>query len=167
MYLILLDMDGVLCDLEKDLSTWSGQDITDKDIFYELLPAFAVQCGFANLSKTKTADELVKYLLSLDAKLAICTSGGDFFSPVSEIMVQKKRWLEKNFPELSSVPFILTTSGKDKSFFANETTILIDDYASNCNKFVKEGGGTIVYNGNDETSLADVKLILSRIFNKG
>lgn len=148
--LILIDLDGVLFDLAAAVSMYAGENVEDnKPLFWKTLPEFTMKSGFATLPKMEGADTLVSKLVRLAEKgttnLAICTSVGDFYLPRSEVVVQKKRALEKNFPELNNIPFITTTSGKSKSSFANLNTFLIDDHPNNIKNFIENGGEGFIW----------------------
>ena len=112
---IFIDMDGVLADLHTGIAAFSGDaDITDKrsELFKTWLPQYVKAYGFENQAPMPNAAKLVTFLTMLQkadkVKLAILTSHGEFYEPFSEVIRQKKAWLEKNFPELNKIPFSLT-----------------------------------------------------------
>jgi len=149
---IFIDMDGVLADLHYGITELSGDpSITDyrSALFKTWLPAYVEANGFAKQPPMPNAAKLVEFLTKLHkkgkVKLAILTSHGEFYEPFSEVIRQKKVWLEWTFPELNKIPFCATASGADKSILASPTTLLIDDHAKNIIHFTNAGGHGIVY----------------------
>jgi 5'(3')-deoxyribonucleotidase len=149
---IFIDMDGVLADLHTGIVALSGDaSITDNRsaLFKTWLPKYVELNGFENQAAMPNAGKLVTFLTMLQkadkAKLAILTSHGEFYEPFSEVIRQKKAWLEKNFPQLNKIPFCATASGASKSILANPNALLIDDHYKNINHFTDAGGHGIVY----------------------
>lgn len=149
---IFLDMDGVLADLHAGIVEFSGDpEITNQrsKLFKDWLPKYVEVNGFETQAAMPNADKLVYFLTKLHkqgkVKLAILTSHGEFYEPFSEVIRQKKAWLEKNFPQLNKIPFCATASGADKSTLANPNTLLIDDHGKNIVHFTNAGGNGIVY----------------------
>lgn len=156
---IFIDMDGVLADLHTGIVEFSGDStITNQrsKLFKTWLPAYVNANGFEDQAVMQNADLLVELLLKLNKKkevhLAILTSHGEFYEPFSEVIRQKKAWLEKNFPKLNKIPFCGTSSGADKSILANPNALLIDDHSKNIDRFIEAGGHGIVY---DATNFDD------------
>lgn len=152
MKTIYVDMDGVLADLEKGLFEFNGfipDEHSRSDLFKKELPAYVEADGFETQSKMTCAVELVDFLIylkdSFDVKLAILTSCGHFYHPISRVGDQKRKMMEREFPQLNYIPFCTTTSGKEKSFFAHPDAFLIDDYENNINAFKEAGGQGFVY----------------------
>jgi 5'(3')-deoxyribonucleotidase len=149
---IFIDMDGVLADLHTGIVALSGDaSITDNRsaLFKTWLPKYVELNGFQLQAAMPNAGKLVTFLTMLQkadkAKLAILTSHGEFYEPFSEVIRQKKAWLEKNFPQLNKIPFCATASGASKSILANPNALLIDDHYKNINHFTDAGGHGIVY----------------------
>lgn len=165
---IAIDMDGVLADLETAFSEYThehhpGEEekfSTTSAFFDEFLPSYVENNGFYTQGVLGGARELVDFLMGLDVNLSILTSAGKFHYPISDVVYQKKRWIEKNFPELGLVPFTATTSGLSKSVFANRNTILIDDHENNIMEFNRRGGFGILYR---PEKLSSVKKSISKI----
>lgn len=162
---ILIDMDGVLADLSAQLVDFTKDptivaENNRSDMFKKHLPRYTQHGGFLYQPKMPFADQLVNELLSLQHEgkvaLAICTSVGDFYKPTSEIVTQKKRWLENHFPELDSIPVIFTTSGASKSFFANSNTMLVDDHVKNVELFANSGGRMFYWNEPSEELIKEL-----------
>jgi 5'(3')-deoxyribonucleotidase len=149
---IFIDMDGVLADLHTGIVDFSGDPtIIDQrsKLFKTWLPAYVNANGFEDQAPMPNATKLVDFLTKLHkqgkVKLAILTSHGEFYEPFSEVIRQKKTWLEKNFPQLNKIPFCATSSGADKSILASPNTLLIDDHSKNIIHFTNAGGHGIVY----------------------
>lgn len=148
---IFIDMDGVLSDLNSGIKEMSGiDDLPDRDaLFKTYLPAYTAGKGFENEKPLFNSYDLVDFLLDLQdtgkVELAILTSCGDFYHPQSEVVDQKKKFLESNFEKLTQIPFCVTTSGADKAILAHDKAFLIDDHHKNVAKFIAAGGRGIVY----------------------
>jgi 5'(3')-deoxyribonucleotidase len=149
---IFIDMDGVLADLHAGIVEFSGDPtIIDQrsKLFKTWLPAYVNANGFEDQAAMPNATKLVEFLTKLHkqgkVKLAILTSHGEFYEPFSEVIRQKKVWIEKNFPQLNKIPFCATSSGADKSILASPNTLLIDDHSKNIIHFTNAGGHGIVY----------------------
>lgn len=149
---IFIDMDGVLADLHVGIVAFSGDPtITNQrsQLFKTWLPKYVEANGFEDQAAMPNASKLVAKLLDLHkhgkVKLAILTSHGEFYEPFSEVIRQKKAWIEKNFPQLNKIPFCATASGADKSILASKNTLLIDDHSKNIIHFTNAGGHGIVY----------------------
>lgn len=166
---ICIDLDGVLADLERGLYEEfrvTKEDLKDRGfLFGHILPEYVKAKGFANQGQMPEARALVDFILKQkEIKISILTSAGHFFKPISEVVHQKKVWVETNFPELSQVPFIATTSGKDKAIFANPSTLLIDDHVKNIEAF-READGVAIHYELGSTSLEEVfKQILDFLY---
>ena len=159
---IFIDMDGVLADLHTGIVELSGDpNITDNRgaFFKKWLPQYVEANGFYTQDTMPNASVLVDFLVKYHklgkVKLAILTSHGEFYEPFSEVIRQKKAWLEKNFPQLNKIPFCATASGADKSILAGPKTLLIDDHNKNIIHFTNAGGEGIVY----EDHQVDVHII--------
>lgn len=146
---IFLDMDGVIADLEGGLKRMF--DITDEDlkdkkrVFGHWLPEYTKIGGFRFENPMTNGYYLVSHLLKSKIDICILTSAGKFYKPISDVVSQKKKFLERNYPELTSIPFCATTSGADKAKFANGDSLLIDDHLGNITKFRDNGGHAIHY----------------------
>lgn len=150
--IIHLDMDGVLADLDAGVRDLLGVEVesTSRSAFFKsILPEYTAKGGFEHQGKHEGADELVDICMRLHRdhghSLAILTSGGQFYLPQSEVVFQKKKWIEREFPQLAKVPFTVTSSGADKAQFAHPRAYLIDDHAPNIEKFCAASGWGITY----------------------
>jgi 5'(3')-deoxyribonucleotidase len=150
--IIYLDMDSVLADLDRGIVETLGVEIDSVErsaFFKSLLPEYTRQGGFETQGKMPRADELVemckRFHKDHKVSVAILTSAGQFYQPQSEVVFQKKKWIEREFPWLAHMPFTATSSGADKAMFAHPRAFLIDDHTSNILKFTTAGGWGIVY----------------------
>jgi 5'(3')-deoxyribonucleotidase len=150
--IIHLDMDGVLADLDRGIVEMLGVEIESvgrSAFFKSLLPEYTANGGFADQPKMPRAEELVDMCLRMhrDHKfsIAILTSAGQFYNPQSEVVFQKKMWIEREFPELAHVPFTSTSSGADKAMYAHSKSFLVDDHSANIQKFISSGGWGVTY----------------------
>lgn len=150
--IVYFDMDDVLADLTEGLHQHSGhlrEEMTASDFFDTYLPAYARDRGFETqiplINSKKLVDNVLELVYAEKLNVAILTSVGHFYEPVSDIVHQKKRWLEKHFPELVHVPFVTVTAGKMKAQMAHSKAFLIDDHKTNVYEFIKWGGSGIVY----------------------
>jgi 5'(3')-deoxyribonucleotidase len=156
-YMIYLDMDGVISDLDTNVLKYCNGDkriLEDRNNLYKILPKYAKDEGFYQQNIMKNARELVlalnKHKNNKLIDIAILTSTGTFLHPTSIVANQKKRWLEKHFFSLSNVPFCATSSGKDKAMLAHPKAILIDDHENNVKYFREHGGLAFHYKDPDE-----------------
>ena len=167
--IVYLDMDGVLADLYGAIKQATGLENIKDDrskFFKSLLPEHVTRNGFETQGVLPKAYALVDMLIDIQRdkekahrklNIGILTSCGKFYDPISEVTRQKKAWIERNFAELSRVPFCTTTSGKDKAQLANKHAFLIDDHAPNVHAFMIEGGFGNVYSDVD-TDLDELEI---------
>ncbi len=169
--IIFIDMDGVIADLDSAFENWVGYhpDIhPDRSAFFdEFLPEYSINEGFYTQTPMRKAQKLINFLVGIsteyEVKLAMLTSIGHFIKPNSLVLDQKKRWINRNFPELNYIPMCATSSGKDKSIFANKNTFLIDDHPSNIEHFIENGGNGFIYK---EQEFEKLKKELLKFVNK-
>lgn len=152
MPIIYIDLDGVLFDLDRGLRDYYQLDhsIADRsELFKSYLPGYVHGGGFRFQPVMPKAYDLVNYLIALRnagrANLAILTSAGQFFDPVSEVINQKAEAVADKFPQLKGIPFCVTTSGADKCYLAHPKAFLIDDWHKNITHFCNANGQGIVY----------------------
>ncbi len=150
MKTIYLDMDGVLCDIAERIYRETQLNIKDleesqvKDVLKNT-PNF-----FRTMLPTEFFDELVEACLAKGVKVAILTSVGKW--DPADVISQKKAWILENFGD---VEFHNVYTSKEKAFFANENTLLIDDREKSLIPFGKAGGKTAKY----ENSRENIELI--------
>lgn len=150
--IIYLDFDGVMANLDKGLKdfikeyyniTFKPKDGRDKES-YKYLPYYTECFGFQHQPLMSKAYDLIDYVASKDCNIAVLTSCGQF-SYVPEVNYQKRVWFETNFTKYKNIPFVTTTSGKDKAILAHNNCMLIDDHSKNIDAFIKAGGHGFVY----------------------
>ena len=147
--MILLDNDGVMCDLHTPLmnihrfkmqdwkpgvcsieevtgltakAVWNHPEVTHKDFW-------------ASLPKTPWADDLLALLRRRTSEICFLTK------PVLDpgCAAGKMRWFKKHYP---GVKFLIGTS---KKFCAGPGKILIDDSEENVDEFNEYGGRGILF----------------------
>jgi 5'(3')-deoxyribonucleotidase len=155
--IVFIDMDGVLANLDRGLFEMFGVEEPEGSrdrLFKEYLPAYTEAGMFYKQPVLGHAQELVRLLCMLhytgEINIAICTSTGQFYRPVSEVRDQKSKWIETHFPDLVDIPFCTTTSGRDKSILAHPKAFLIDDHYKNVDRFIEAGGHACIYNYTDD-----------------
>lgn len=169
--IVYLDMDGVLADLDGGMLDMFGHNTRDLDpatLFSRYLPDYVENQGFANENVLINAKMLVLALHNYKKlgliNLAICTSTGMFYRPISEVRDQKGKFIEKHFKELIDVPFCTTTSGREKCFLAHPKAFLIDDHYKNVDKFIEAGGGSFTYDAQSNTCVLDTMHEIDKFF---
>lgn len=152
-YRILLDMDGLLADFTagacqlhgKDDPYASGENNGNYDIAKILnintndfwLP---MQKDFwANLPKTKEADEIVNLCTGLFGVENVCILSSPNLN--HESLIGKLIWIETHFPQFRR-QYLL---GPRKQFCAAPNHVLIDDHLHNTDLFREAGGISYLY----------------------
>ena len=141
-------MDGVLADYQSKFLPLNKEKIDESDIrngFFMTLPVL------------EGAKRLIGYCHSLEyyfkvpTEVEILTSIGTTLPDL--VQKQKKAWLEKNFKDvfhnigISSITMNCVHHSKEKAYYANSNTILIDDREKSIIPFRKAGGVGILYSG--------------------
>lgn len=159
--IVFVDMDGVLADLDGGIMDMFGVEEPESSrdrLFKEFLPAYTEAEMFYKQNTLRNAQELISQLLMMYhngwINLAICTSTGQFYRPVSTVRDQKGKWLEYHFPALVDIPFCTTTSGRDKAILAHPRAFLVDDHAPNVEKFIDAGGHGRIYNSKEDMDVS-------------
>jgi len=157
--MIYIDMDGVLADLDGGVFDCFGEYPSEmsaesiKHFYREILPAYT-KLNMFELQPTLKESQILILALNMLKKegkvnLAICTSTGHFYRPLSEVRHQKGKFIEQHFTSLKDIPFITTSSGIEKSFMAHERAFLIDDHHKNITRFIEAGGSGYIYDADD------------------
>lgn|SRR5215471_1043319 len=155
---IILDLDGVLSDFVQAFAyhhgviksidgkyTWKEKGsyslenlgIGEKDLWSNVDKNF-----WESMPVTQEGPFLLRLIRSYVEVEDIATithfpyDQGMNLHQIGDYFIGKLKWLERNFPELVPNFYI---SG-NKTFFANNDFILIDDHESNIDIFEKEGG---------------------------
>lgn len=75
----------------------------------------------------------------------------------------KKEWIEENL-KTNPMDIVLVSKRIDKNDFADQETLLIDDYEKNVEEFKKAGGNAIVFHRKDmQKTLEDLRVFLHDI----
>jgi phosphoglycolate phosphatase-like HAD superfamily hydrolase len=147
---IYLDMDGVLCDFEKQFTGLYGEESLknrDRKLWSEDWPNFIERKQFEELPKFPGCDELLEFVRKFPVEIEILTSSGGtkFHEQVRE---QKKVWLKKYC--IAYKPHVVP-GRKHKKEYATPETILIDDTPDVIDSFNKAGGIGILHKDVKET----------------
>lgn len=150
---IYLDMDGVLADYRSKFLPLNKEKIDESDIrngFFMTLPVL------------DGARELVQYCHSLGfgIDIEVLTSIGTKLPSI--VLKQKKFWLDRHFHKNLSDNMNYVHHSKEKAYYANSNTILIDDREKSIIPFREAGGVGILYSGFTE----DFKKLLDTKFEK-
>lgn len=149
MLTIYLDMDGVLCDFDKQYIKVNGtppsmanRDRKEKDAKWL---KFIEGKNFEKLDYFKNAKVLLGVIEILDSdpnvKVEILSSAGGP-SNYDEVKSQKVKWLKDH--NITYKVNIVTGRSKKKEY-ANENTVLIDDTADVVDSFNSAGGHAILH----------------------
>lgn len=158
---ILLDMDGVLSDFEKQFGGLYGQEALknrDRKLWVEQWPDFIENKQFEKLPKFPGCDELLSFIRKYpEIQVEILTSSGGlkFHEQVKE---QKKAWLKKY--GIAYKPHVVP-GRKHKKEYATPETILIDDTEDVIESFNKAGGIGILHRDAKETIKA-LEILLNK-----
>jgi len=161
---IYLDMDGVLCDFNKEYIKVIGVppslENRDKKERDEKWLKFINTKSFENLDYFKDAKVLLKVikLLDLDSNVnvEILSSAGGALH-YDEVKAQKVKWLKDH-----NVPYEvnIVKHRSKKKYYANEYTLLIDDTDDVIDSFGRAGGKTILHKGIIKTIIKLLKVYL-------
>jgi len=146
MITLYLDMDGVLCNFDKayrSLRTYAA----DGKRFRAAVMEYKI---FEDLEFMPDTTELMNYVSKLDGiTIEILTSMGTFDAEQGNAArYQKMRWLDsKNIPYKAN----FVRSKEEKSKFAHDTAILVDDSPGCINPFNAKGGHGILHTKSYDT----------------
>ena len=153
-YLIFLDMDGVICDFDgrfEELIHYTPKEFEYK-FGTEAFKKEVLQHGTKFWSEIKwTADGRLLWNYLKKYAPNILTRPLD---PEKSTM-GKIEWIYRHLGKNVSFNF-----AKDKSLYADITSILIDDNEENCTAFRKAGGKAILF-----TNATDTINILKKVYN--
>jgi len=146
MITLYLDMDGVLCNFDKayrSLRTYAA----DGKRFRAAVMDYHI---FEDLEFMPDARELLNYVSALDGiNIEILTSLGTFdVLQGNAAKYQKMKWLDsKNIPYKAN----FSRSKEEKSKFAHDRAILVDDSPGCIDPFNVKGGHGILHTKSSET----------------
>jgi hypothetical protein len=148
--LVLLDMDGVLCDLVSGVEYLYNTKFDFSDGSYHFYKKLGIsqyeleldlnQSKFwTDLKPTPYLHEIFRILMKykLFSRTLLCTQG--VFRP--EAHAGRLRWIQTYCHDFYQRKAYINI--QDKSLLAGKDRILIDDYPKNCQKFMKAGGWAI------------------------
>lgn len=155
VHTVFWDMDGVLCDWELGLYNLTGHTVEslsmlEKKEQLEHVKKMACQHGrhYADLPPIESNKIFFETMMqeAPDIDFIILTSVGKV--NIEHMIEQKKDWLNRHFPDVDfDKNFRYTIRSKDKAYFADRGTVLIDDFEMNRNLFAERGGVSV--NGAD------------------
>jgi phosphoglycolate phosphatase-like HAD superfamily hydrolase len=147
---IYLDMDGVLCDFEKQYLKIFGKtakEARDQKEFSPNWKRFVEGRNFEKLDWFPGGQELLSYVRSTKLPVEILSSsGGEKFH--GEVTVQKIHWLKKHGIAYKAN---IVPGRKKKKEYATPHVILIDDTEDVIEDFNRAGGVGILHKDSGKT----------------
>lgn len=146
MITLYLDMDGVLCNFDKAYRKLDPEK-ADRKKFREAVFTYKI---FEDLEFMPDAQELLNFVCKLDnIDIQILTSMGTFDEiQGNAAKYQKMHWLNsKNIPYKAN----FVRSKQEKSNFAHENAILVDDSIGCIKPFTEKGGHGILHTRSSDT----------------
>ena len=140
MITLYLDMDGVLCNFDKAYRSLRTH-ATDGKRFRSAVMDYKI---FEDLEFMPDTQELLNYVTKLDLiTIEILTSMGTFETDQgNEAKRQKQKWLDKwNIPYKAN----FVRSKEEKSKYAHDRAILVDDSPGCIHPFAAKGGHGILH----------------------
>jgi len=146
MITLYLDMDGVLCNFDKAYRSLRTH-AADGKRFRSAVMDFHI---FEDLEFMPDAQELLTYVSKLELiNIEILTSMGTFdVQQGNAAQRQKQKWLDKwNIPYKAN----FVRSKEEKSNFAHDRAILVDDSPGCIDPFSAKGGHGILHTRSSDT----------------
>ena len=154
---IYLDMDGVLCDFKSAVVDKNIYNPTKNTINWDLLKSLGSEF-WANLQWIREGQRLYAWLFMfcIEQKITLCILSSIGFR---EGKVGKQQWIE-NHITINPMCIYFVDRNTDKIHFAEETSLLIDDYGKNIEKFIQAGGQAIKFNNNAKEVIDKLKTLI-------
>jgi hypothetical protein len=151
-YTIYVDMDGVLCDFLKSVSTIIKKDVKNfedwskiREKTWMLISKEGVDF-WSNLEWKPDGKKLWFYIQKYKPNIL---SAYPIKSPNKEYAQKGKLiWIEKNLQNVNKVYLV---KGIEKQNFATSTSILIDDAKRNIEQWISKGGIGILHKNSNDT----------------
>ena len=167
--LIYFDMDGVLSDLDGYLADFAGTSLqeiqSDQDFRFKVVQDSVLQQSFSHWLGLKALQKsswksLMRRLRSLGHELEILTSYGSWDPLVvgPRAHTGKIRWLEMHYSDIFEEKVLTGFNGvetcKQKQFYSQPGSVLVDDQPSNVEEFNNGFGTAFLFNGDIEDLIA-------------
>lgn len=152
---VYLDMDGVLTDFRKGCETHDAIDGTKVDWkkIHKLGTGFWTELEWLDGAEA-FYKWLLKYCKSRKCDLCILSSVN-----YEAGVTGKHEWLDAHCPEIVRQNRYFVKNGHQKSKYASEDAMLIDDYGKNIEAFVMANGKGVKY-GNPAQAKSDIVSIV-------
>lgn len=153
---IFLDVDGVLADFRKQCENYSciKGNVVNWDIIHSAGSKF-----WEEIEWTAEGKEVLSYIKKIckeeNIELFILTAVHN-----SDAKIGRLNWL-KTHVGLDKHHLIIVNTGKEKTYYAQPDTLLIDDFGKNCSQFVDAGGQSIKFLAFDQmkNALEDILVL--------
>lgn len=151
---VFLDIDGVLADFRgqcEKLNCISGTKV-DWSIVHANGTEFWENIEWINESKPFYS-WLKKICTEENIELYILTAVHSINGKIGRM-----NWLKSNLG-LDKHHLLIVNFGKEKAYYAEPTSVLIDDYKKNCDQFIEAGGQAIKFDTPNQAKEDLLKLI--------
>ena len=155
---IFLDMDGVLCGFEKAAIELGVLDMKTRQLDWNTL--FAAGARFwEELEWINEGKKLYDFLESFckDHNISLCILSS---VPNKAGETGKKNWIRTN-TKINPMNVHIVQKAANKANFANEESILVDDFSKNVRAFIQAGGNAIKFKQNAEEVIEKIKEYVS------